>query len=71
MRPDAASLRNFLYDPETDKVVPLTNDPLIRQTPKSLRICRVYGMSYEGREEIVEAFNKLTSSVGPDDLTNV
>lgn len=71
VRPDAASLRNFLYDPETDKVVPLTNDPLIRQTPKSLRICRVYGMSYEGREEIVEAFNKLTSSVGPDDLTNV
>ncbi len=71
MKPDSASSRNFLYDPETDRVVALANDPLIRQTPKSFRICRVYGQSNQGREEVVEAFNKLTSSVGPDDLTNV
>ena len=71
MRPDAAQARNFLYEPELDKVCPLMSDPFLRQSPKSFRICRVYGRSSEGRAEIVEAFNKLASTVGPDDLTNV
>lgn len=70
-RPDLALSRNFLYDPELDEVVSLLNAPEIRQTPKSFRICRVYGKSHEGAEEIVEAFNKLTSSKGSDDLTNI
>lgn len=70
-RPDGALLRNFLYDPELDSVVSLLNDPELRQMPKSFRICRVYGLSCEGKEEVVDAFNQLTSSKGPDDLTNV
>ncbi|MBQ9873222.1 MAG: HD domain-containing protein [Thermoguttaceae bacterium] len=71
IRPDSALTRNFLYDPETDQVIPFTSDPLLRTAPKSFRVCRVYGRSSEGREEIVEAFNKLASSAGVDDLTNV
>ena len=70
-RPKAALERNFLYDPETDKVVSILNDEGIRQAPKSFYICRVYGKSNEGREEIVRAFNKLTDGGGKDDLTNV
>ncbi len=71
IRPDAASTRNFLYDPETCSVMKLTEDPGFKASPKAFRICRVYGLSADGRAEIIEAFNKLTSSAGPDDLTNV
>ena len=49
----------------------LTEDPGFKASPKAFRICRVYGLSGDGRAEIIEAFNKLTSSAGPDDLTNV
>ncbi len=70
-RPDGALTRNFLYDPELDEVTSLLNAPEIRQTPKSFRICRVYGLTRDGMDEIVEAFNKLTSAHGQDDLTNI
>lgn len=70
-RPESAIARNFLYDPELNEVVSLLNDPEFKQTAKSFRICRVYGLSSEGKEEVVDALNKLTSDRGSDDLTNV
>lgn len=69
-RPESSSSRNYLYLPETDEVVPLLQDPMLRQTPKSMRICRVYGQSRRGRDEIVAAFNELATDA-IDDLTNV
>ena len=71
MRPDSAATRNFLYDPETERVVSIKGAKEFRQDPKSFRICRVYGASDQGRNEVVAAFNKLTSENGPDDATNV
>ena len=59
-----------MYQPETDEVVPILQDPLLGQSPKSMRICRVYGQSDKGREEIVVAFNKIATGA-VDELTNV
>ncbi len=44
-RPDALAAtagQNFLYNPSTDKVYPLTDDQLFRQLPLAHRTCRVY-----------------------------
>lgn len=69
-RPDAAASRNYLYQPETDEVVPILLDPILRQTPKSLRVCRVYAQSPDAREAVVAAFNRLADGA-VDELTNV
>ena len=69
-RPESVASKNFMYQPETDEVVPILQDPLLGQSPKSMRICRVYGQSDKGREEIVVAFNKIATGA-VDELTNV
>ena len=69
-RPEASASKNYLYQPETSEVVPLPQDPILRQSPKSVRICRVYGRTREGIDEIVAAFNALVDG-NIDELTNV
>ena len=69
-RPESAATKNYLYQPETNAVVPLLQDPILRQSPKSIRVCRVYGRSREGVNEIVAAFNALVDR-NIDELTNV
>ena len=70
-RPDSHLSKNYLYDPETEEIVDVSRDPLLRHTPKSARICRVFGRDKTtGVSEIVAAFNKLTAGAA-DELTNV
>lgn len=70
-RPDSPLSKNYLYDPETEEIVDVSRDPLLRHTPKSARICRVFGRDKTtGVSEIVAAFNKLTAGAA-DELTNV
>lgn len=69
-RPESVASKNYLYQPETNAVVPLLQDPILRESPKSIRVCRVYGQSQEGRDEIVAAFNNLVEG-NIDEVTNI
>ena len=69
-RPESVASKNYLYQPETDSIAPLLQDPILGQSPKSIRVCRVYGKSREGRDEIVAAFNQLVDGK-IDEVTNI
>ncbi|MGI6400614.1 MAG: HD domain-containing protein [Thermoguttaceae bacterium] len=69
-RPESIAAKNYLYQPETGDVASILKDPILRETPKSMRVCRVYGRNTTGREEIVAAINELAAG-GVDELTNV
>ncbi|MBN1851111.1 MAG: HD domain-containing protein [Pirellulales bacterium] len=69
-----SAAQNFLYDPVTDSVRPLTDDDLFRHLPVTHRICRVYSTKDRpsGTDAAIgAALDHLFQETGPDDTTNM
>ena len=63
--------RNFLYDPQTDRVRGLEEEELFRHIPQSYRICRIYTSESDPNREIARALDRLVHPPQLDDLTNM
>lgn len=76
-RPDALAAtagQNFLYNPATHQVQPLTTDQLFKHLPLAHRACRVYLRKEHSREEakaIGAVLDNLLGGASEDDLTNM
>ena len=66
-----AAGQNFIYDPSTKQIDSLEMRQLYRELPLCYRICRIYAHGHEHREALAAALDRLTSSVGLDDATNM
>ncbi len=76
-RPDALAAtagQNFLYNPSTNRVYPLTDDQVFAQLPIAHRACRVYLRKDHTPAEsraVGAALDAILGSRGEDDLTNM
>jgi len=66
-----AAGQNFLYDPASESIRPLTDSELFRQIPLSYRICRVYAETNEHDAALAAALDALVGPGGGDDRTNM
>ncbi|QDU88176.1 HD domain protein [Pirellulimonas nuda] len=76
-RPDALAAtagQNYLYNPSTNRVYPLTDDQVFAQLPIAHRACRVYLHKDHTPAEaraVGAALDAIVGSRGEDDLTNM
>ena len=70
----ATAGQNFLYNPATDKLYPLTDDKIYKQMPIAYRTCRVYlakDHTVAETQAIGAALDELLGGRSEDDLTNM
>ncbi|MDR0871610.1 MAG: HD domain-containing protein [Planctomycetaceae bacterium] len=73
-RPDShqtTAEQNFIYDSLTNRVRSLEEEELFQHIPQSYRICRIYTKITEHIPLLAQALEKLISSSGQDDDTNM
>jgi hypothetical protein len=66
-----AAGQNFLYDAAGDRIRSLDDRELFRHIPLSYRVCRIYAENDRHRVELAAAMDRLTTSGGVDDATNM
>jgi HD superfamily phosphohydrolase len=65
-----AAKQNFVYEPATGKVIPLSEHEQFTRLPVSLSLCRVYALDHEHDAELTTALEWLLQARG-DDKTNM
>jgi HD superfamily phosphohydrolase len=63
--------QNFLFDPATRHTRPLSDHELIRRSPVSYTLCRVYVEEHTHDAELGAALRQLLGPEGGDDKTNM
>jgi HD superfamily phosphohydrolase len=66
----AAAKQNFVYEPATGKVIPLSDHEQFTRLPVSLSLCRVYALDHEHDADLTTALDQLLQTRG-DDKTNM
>jgi hypothetical protein len=69
-----AAQQNFLYQPDKNRVRPLSDDQLFQSLPVSHRFCRVYvpkSTPAAVDEQFAAALDELVGGGGDDDVTNM
>ena len=63
--------QNYLFDAGSQEIRSLSDSELFRRVPISYRICRVYCESREHHAALARALDRLVSTGGGDDRTNM
>lgn len=63
--------QNYLFDPASGKIRSLDDRELYRRIAISFRICRIYALDNRHNAELTAAMDRLTSTGGADDATNM
>ncbi len=66
----AAAKQNFVNEPATGKVIPLSEHEQFTRLPVSLSLCRLYALDHEHDADLTSALDKLLQTRG-DDRTNM
>jgi HD superfamily phosphohydrolase len=66
----AAARQNFVYEPATGRVVPLSEHEQFIRLPASLSLCRLYAQDHEHDADLTTALDRLLQARG-DDKTNM
>ena len=66
-----AAGQNFLYEPGTDRILPLDERETFRRIAVSFRICRIYTHDARHVAELSSVMDRLTGSAVADDPTNM
>jgi HD superfamily phosphohydrolase len=66
----AAAKQNYVYEPATGKVVPLSEHEQFTRLPASLSLCRLYALDHDHDADLTTALDRLLQARG-DDKTNM